>query len=320
VICDLLKLELCKILQSKRLLLVITVLLIISLAGVRAEWNIAKSESAQMQMKLHYQEIERIESNILRSESVRERSTDQEQALKELRAEFQRLMDFELPKPKTPNAFSFAIDRFGAAASELILPILTLLIGSDLISDEFARGTIRLVFSSPMNRREFLAAKILSGTLYVIGLVIVGRLIFIVTGGLAFGFTGWDEAVQGFPRLAGTTNGQFVLMDTGLKIFAMWVVLLMGIAFSVMLRTSIPALVSSLAVVLSGGIFDAAYRRNDLSQLLKYLLPVHLDLAKPYLYFWIPWGPTFGIVVLSIYGIAFFLVITLVFTRLEAPA
>lgn len=320
MICDLLKLELCKILQSKRLLLVITVLLIISLAGVRAEWNIAKSESAQMQMKLHYQEIERIESNILRSESVRERSTDQEQALKELRAEFQRLMDFELPKPKTPNAFSFAIDRFGAAASELILPILTLLIGSDLISDEFARGTIRLVFSSPMNRREFLAAKILSGTLYVIGLVIVGRLIFIVTGGLAFGFTGWDEAVQGFPRLAGTTNGQFVLMDTGLKIFAMWVVLLMGIAFSVMLRTSIPALVSSLAVVLSGGIFDAAYRRNDLSQLLKYLLPVHLDLAKPYLYFWIPWGPTFGIVVLSIYGIAFFLVITLVFTRLEAPA
>lgn len=318
--CDLLKLELCKILQSKRLLLVITVLLIISLAVVRSEWDVVNNESALMQMKLHHQEVERIENDILRSESVRERSAEQEQALKELRAELQRLMDFELPKPKTPNAFSFAIDRFGAAASELILPILTLLIGADLISDEFARGTIRLVFSSPMNRHKFLAAKILSGTLYVVVLVIVGRLIFILTGGLAFGFTGWDEAIQGFPRLAGSTNGQFVLMDTGLKIFAMWVIMLMSIAFSVVLRTSIPALVSSLTVVLSGGIFDAAYRRNDLSQLLKYLLPVHVDPAKPYLYFWIPWGPKFGIVVLGIYGIAFLLLSTLVFARLEAPA
>lgn len=268
---DLIKLELYKILISKRLILVFVVLIIANGLVVygeydnREKFNIWKNSS-----------IERLTKEIDQLEQIPNRFPPQENKLTELKSELELIKE-QYYHNRYTNAFQFATGFF-EAGPKLYLALLIFLITGDLISSEFARGTIRLVYSSATGRVKYFAAKIFSGVIYVGFLVITSALIALLVGGIGFGFGGWDQPVQGYPGLPGFNNLELLLLQTGLTIIALQVIMLMGVALSALFLNSVVSVVLSSAIVFGT---TYAYAAKGFGRLFfKYVFWFHLSLIE----------------------------------------
>ena len=117
-------------------------------------------------------------------------------------------LQYHLDRGINPDAVSGPLFArgFANASSYLLLPLLAIVFASDIVSAEFAQGTIKLLLTRPVGRAWVLASKLAALMLSITLTVLLGGIVAYAFGGLAYGYGGW-----GAPVLTGFRAGRRVL-------------------------------------------------------------------------------------------------------------
>ena len=226
--------------------------------------------------------------------------------------------------PSEPGAATF-MRMFIENSGPMFIPLLVMVIASDLVSAEHSLGSIKLLLTRPVERWRILLSKYIT-LIFSVSLImaIVGVLSFVLSG-LVFGYHGLNAPVMtGFFAEGGNldttkvriiSQWQFLLMDFGLVWFVAVVVGTLSFMLSVLIRSTAAGMGVMLAALIAGSILSNMVSSWESA---KYLFMVNLNLTG-YLAGTAPpiEGMTlmFSITVLAIWWLAALLVSFFVFTR-----
>lgn len=202
-----------------------------------------------------------------------------------IRVEMQRLQ-YYLERdidPEAPSAVTFARE-FTENSVELFLPLMVMVIASDLVSSEHSQGTIKLLLTRPVRRWKVLASKFIALMFYVSLTVLSTALLSYLISGVAFGYSGWQAPVlTGFSiTQTGIDTSQamivpqwhYLLMVLGLAWFSCLVVGFLSLMVSVLVRSTAAGMGIMLAVLIAGTILA---NMASTWESAKYLFMVNLD-------------------------------------------
>lgn len=173
---------------------------------------------------------------------------------------------YHLDRNMDPEAISGPLfaRAFANASSYLLLPLLAILFAADIVSSEFAQGTIKLLLTRPVGRARVLSSKFAALAVAITLTVMLGGLVAYLFGGLAFGYRGWGAPVLSGFRIAGDTFDpagvralplwEDALLAFGLAWYATLAVGAIAFLTSVILRSTAAAMGTMLAALIAGTI------------------------------------------------------------------
>ncbi|HEY3170708.1 MAG TPA: ABC transporter permease [Thermoanaerobaculia bacterium] len=251
--------------------------------------------------------------------------------LKWVRFEIARTQ-YYLDRNMDPEAISGPLfaRAFANASSYLLLPLLAILFAADIVSSEFAQGTIKLLLTRPVGRARVLSSKFAALAVAITLTVMLGGVVAYLFGGLAFGYKGWGApALTGF-RLSGETFDpsavralplwEDALLAFGLAWFATLAVGAIAFLTSVVLRSTAAAMGTMLAALIAGTILP---RVAPSWETQRYLFVTNLPLPDYYSGSPPPiTGMTlpFSVMVLTVWALAALAVAYAVFLRRDVLA
>lgn len=187
--------------------------------------------------------------------------------------------------PTEPGAPTF-IRIFLENSIDLFLPLMVMVIASDIVSSEHSLGSIKLLLTRPVRRWKVLMSKYITLLLAISLIVAIAGILAYFISGIVFGYKGWQAPIlTGFSvNNAGlNTSGvklldlwQYLFMDFGLVWFVAVVVGTLSFMLSVLIRSTAAGMGVMLAALISGAILS-----NMVSswQSAKYLFMVNLRLT-----------------------------------------
>lgn len=188
--------------------------------------------------------------------------------------------------PSEPGAPTF-VRMFIENSGPMFIPLLVMVIASDLVSSEHSLGSIKLLLTRPVKRWRVLLSKYIALLLSIsIIMAIVGILSFLISG-LVFGFNGMSAPVMiGFSAEGGNLDTsdvrmieqwKFILMDFGLVWFVAVVTGSLAFMLSVLIRSTAAGMGIMLAALISGSILSSMVSSWESA---KYLFMVNLNLTS----------------------------------------
>ncbi|WP_166241495.1 ABC transporter permease [Paenibacillus turpanensis] len=243
-----------------------------------------------------------------------------------IKVEVQRLqyyLDRDID-PQAPNGVTFT-RVFLANSINLFLPLMVMVIASDMVSSEHATGTIKLLLTRPVRRWKVLFSKLVALIFYVSMIVLATTVVSYLISGLVFGFSGWTHPVlTGFringsevdtSRIQVVPQWLFLLMTAGLAWFSALVVAILSLMVSVLIRSTAAGMGVMLAAIIAGTILSNMVSSWETA---KYFFMVNLE-TTVYLNGTVPpiKGMTlpFSLAVLSVWAACALYVSFRVFTR-----
>ncbi|MGJ7909740.1 ABC transporter permease subunit [Neobacillus sp. LXY-1] len=226
--------------------------------------------------------------------------------------------------PTEPGAPTF-IRIFLENSIDLFIPLMVMVIASDLVSSEHSVGTVKLLLTRPVRRWKVLLSKYITLCLAVSLIIAIAGILSYLISGVVFGYKGW-----GTPILTGfnvTDSGlntsevkllslwKYLLMDFGLVWFVAIVVGTLSFMLSVLIRSTAAGMGVMLAALISGAILSNMVSSWNSA---KYFFMVNLRLTD-YMRGNAPpiegMNLSFSLMVLLIWWAAALLVSFIVFTR-----
>jgi ABC-type transport system involved in multi-copper enzyme maturation permease subunit len=187
--------------------------------------------------------------------------------------------------PSEPGAPTF-MRMFLENSIDLFIPLMVMVIASDLVSSEHSLGSIKLLLTRPIRRWKVLLSKYFTLCLAVSLIIAIAAALSYIISGVVFGYKGW-----GAPILTGfnvTDTGlnttdvtaiplwKFLLMDFGLVWFVALVVGTLSFMLSVLIRSTAAGMGVMLAALISGAILSNMVSSWESA---KYLFMVNLRLT-----------------------------------------
>ena len=167
--------------------------------------------------------------------------------------------------PSEPGAPTF-MRMFLENSIEMFIPLMVMVIASDIVSSEHSQGSIKLLLTRPVRRWKVLLSKYITLGLAVSLIVAMAGLLSYLISGLVFGYKGWGAPVlTGFNVTEAGLNTanvklidqwQFLLMDFGLVWFVAIVVGTLAFMLSVLIRSTAAGMGVMLAALISGAILN----------------------------------------------------------------
>ena len=185
--------------------------------------------------------------------------------LRWIRFEIARVQ-YHLDRNVDPDAISGPLFArgFASASSYLLFPLLAILFAADIVSSEFAQGTIKLLLTRPVGRARVLSSKFAALAVAITLTVALGGVVAYLFGGLTFGYRGWGAPVLAGFRLAGDTFDpgavrslplwKDTLLAFGLAWYSALAVGAIAFLTSVVLRSTAAAMGTMLAALIAGTI------------------------------------------------------------------
>jgi ABC-2 type transport system permease protein len=241
-------------------------------------------------------------------------------------------VQYHLDRNVDPEAISGPLFArgFSSASSYLLFPLLAILFAADIVSSEFAQGTIKLLLTRPVGRARVLSSKFAALVVAITLTITLGGVVAYLFGGLAFGYRGWGAPVLAGFRLIGdvfdpeSVRSLPLWKDTLLSFGLAWYSALAvgAIAFltSVVLRSTAAAMGTMLAALIAGTILP---RVAPTWEAQRYLFVTNLPLPDYYSGSPAPiTGMTvpFSVAVLAVWAVAAALVAYAVFLRRDVLA
>lgn len=226
--------------------------------------------------------------------------------------------------PSEPGAPSF-MRTFLESSIELFIPLMVMVIASDLVSSEHSQGSIKLLLTRPVRRWKVLISKYIILILAISLIVAISGILSYLISGFVFGYKGWGAPVlTGFNMTDAGLNTenvklieqwQFLFMDFGLVWFVAIVVGTLSFMLSVLIRSTAAGMGVMLAALISGAILSNMVSSWESA---KYFFMVNLRLTN-----YMSGNPppiegmtlTFSMTVLLIWWAAALFVSFLVFTK-----
>ncbi|MBN6188388.1 ABC transporter permease [Aneurinibacillus sp. BA2021] len=226
--------------------------------------------------------------------------------------------------PTSPNGVTFTRDFMSNAVS-LFIPLLVVVVASDLVSGEHTSGTIKLLLTRPVTRGRVLTSKLIALILFVSAIVMLTGIMAYVISGLVFGYGGWTYPVlTGFQIQGEEVNTEnvhvlpqwlYLLMEYGLAWYACLAVACIAFMVSVLVRTTAAGMGIMVSALIAGTILT---NMASAWESAKYFFMVNLQLPD-YLSGTLPPIPglslPFSLLVLGIWGAASLLIAYGVFIR-----
>ena len=188
--------------------------------------------------------------------------------------------------PSEPGAATFT-RMFIENASSLFIPLLVMIVASDLVSSESSQGTIKLLLTRPVLRWKILMSKYITLLLSISIIVAMTGVLAYALSGVVFGYHGWNAPIiTGFTVEAGNvdTSGvrlisqwQLLLMDFGLVWYIAVVVGTLAFMLSVLIRSTPAGMGIMLAALISGAILNNMVSSWESA---KYFFIVNLQLTN----------------------------------------
>lgn len=231
--------------------------------------------------------------------------------------------------PAAPGAPTF-MREFIQQSVGLFLPLLVVILASDIVSSEHSNGTIKLLLTRPVPRWKILFSKYIALLLSISFMLLATGIFCYLISGIIFGYKGWNlPVITGFEERNGqllTDNvhilpqWQYILMAFGLAWFSCISVGTIAFMVSVLLRSTAASMGTMLAAVISGGLLvQLAPTWNE----VKYFAFTNLQLTN-----YLSGAPTmvegmslpFSLTVLSIWSLLSLVIAFIVFTRRDILA
>lgn len=320
--------ETLKVLRKKRFLVVLGILLVLIPLMAYGQYTtqqrlIAKIGVQDWRAQLQQQITEtehRMESSYL---------TDDRKKTLQMQVDQQKYyLDHNL-NPSTPGAPSFT-RVFMQYGISLFLPLLVIVVASDIVSTEVTDGTIKLLLTRPVKRWKILLSKYITLVIFTTITVMATGIFTYLISGLFFGYAGWGAPMfTGFTSVSGALDTshvqvvpqwKLILMNYGLGWLAQLVVATLSFMVSVLVRGTAAGMGVMLATLIGGNILVQLAADFPLA---KYIFVTHLQLTD-----FINGQPfpvpdvtmNFSIVVLLLWGIAGLIVSFYTFTKRDVLA
>ncbi|PLS17163.1 ABC transporter permease [Bacillus sp. M6-12] len=165
--------------------------------------------------------------------------------------------------PSEPGAPTF-VRMFIENSSDMFIPLLVLVIASDMVSSEHSLGSVKLLLTRPVKRWRILLSKYIALIFAVSAIVAMTAVISYVLSGLVFGYKGLSAPIiTGFTVENGSldtsavrlvSQWKFLLMDLGLVWFVALVVATLSFMVSVLVRSTAAGMGIMLAALVSGAV------------------------------------------------------------------
>jgi len=188
--------------------------------------------------------------------------------------------------PSEPGAPTF-MRIFLESSIDLFIPLMVMVIASDLVSSEHSMGTVKLLLTRPVKRWKILLSKYITLCLSISIIIMMAGILSYLISGITFGYKGW-----GAPILTGfnvTETGlntadvkllsmwKFLLMDFGLVWYVAIVVGTLSFMLSVLIRSTAAGMGVMLASLVSGAILSNMVSSWEAA---KYFFMVNLRLTN----------------------------------------
>jgi len=187
--------------------------------------------------------------------------------------------------PNAPGAPTF-VRVFLENSIGLFIPLMVMVIASDLVSSEYSLGTVKLLLTRPVKRWKILLSKYITLILAVSLIIAIAGALSYGISGFVFGFKGWGAPIlTGFNVTKAGLNTanvkllslwEFLLMDFGLVWFVAVVVGTLSFMLSVLIRSTAAGMGIMLAALISGAILNNMVSSWNSA---KYLFMVNLQLT-----------------------------------------
>jgi ABC-2 type transport system permease protein len=268
VMIGLIENEALKILRRKRFRLVLVVL-----AALLCVVVFAQNRQQQNQRRDHPERDWRAQAEKRASDLERQVGQRRlpENFKKWMRYESGRLR-YHLARGINPNEITGPVFTrgFAGVGTVLLIPLLIAVFGADLVSSEFAEGTITLLLTRPVARWKVLLSKVVAMMLFTTLTLLAAFFLAWGISGVAFGWSGWGAPILTGFRLSGSSpSAGFDLTDVrmvplwqdtfaawGLAWFSALAVGSITLLLSVVFRSAAAAMGTMMATLVGGTILS----------------------------------------------------------------
>lgn len=155
------------------------------------------------------------------------------------------------------------------------IPVLLVIVTADLVSGEMNKGTIRLLMCSPISRMQFILAKTFAAFIYVLLFMIFMMIITLLPSLILFGKGDLLVFMNGIQVILEEEVFYRFLLSFAFGILSMFCFASISILFSVWLRNSLAAILSSLSVLVISTLIQS-FGFDFLSSFQAYLFTYHM--------------------------------------------
>ena len=177
-------------------------------------------------------------------------------------------------RPLNYGAWQYTLENVGLVA---IVSLLTIIIGSSIISNEYQWGTIKLLLIRPISRNVILLSKFMAIFVFALLTMIFLFLVSMLGGAIFFGFEGFNPSTvimtgDGFEYVP--IVGE-VMSEYGYRIVNLIMMTTLAFMISTIFKNSSIAIGVGIFLLMGGSIITGIFSQYDWS---KYLLFANLDL------------------------------------------
>lgn len=276
--------EMLKLMAKKRLLVIMAIIGVLVILFTYAQYKTIQTQREKLGTSdwrtMLQQQIIDTQNRLSNSRMT----SDWKKQLQITLQQEQYYLDHDI-NPSAPGAPTF-IRNFLENSIDLFLPLMIMVVASDLVSSEYSLGSIKLLLTRPVRRWKVLLSKYITLCLAISVIVFVSGLLSYLISGVVFGYEGWQAPIlTGFSVDASGLNTsdvklldtwQYLLMDFGLVWYVGIVVGTLSFMISVLIRSTAAGMGIMLASLISGAILS-----NMVSSWhsAKYLFMVNLRLT-----------------------------------------
>ena len=164
----------------------------------------------------------------------------------------------------------------------IFLIVVVVMIAGTIVSEEFNKGTIKLLLVKPYTRNKILMAKAITTLIMIIFIIVVTLVMQILIGGIIFGFGSLSEPVVAYNFNTNTMEEMNIFANLGVQTLTQlpMIILLATLAFTIstLFTNSTLAITISLLGFMSASIINQLAIGYDL-QFMKYFVTMNWDLS-----------------------------------------
>lgn len=166
---------------------------------------------------------------------------------------------------------------------EILILIVIVMIGGSIVSDEYSKGTIKLLLIRPHSRSKILTAKLISLILSIILTFIIISLMQLIIGGIFFGFDSLNIPVIVYNLTTNTTQTYniFIYLIIMFLVNLPKYILIGTLAFSIGTIFKNTALATTIGILgyMGSGIINMLVINHNI-EIFKYFVTLNWDLGE----------------------------------------
>ena len=179
------------------------------------------------------------------------------------------------------NSLKGILENFYAQFGIFLIVVVVMIAGT-IVSEEFNKGTIKLLLVKPYTRNKILIAKAITTLMMIIFIIVVTLVMQILIGGIIFGFDSLSEPVVAYNFNTNTMEEMNIFANLGVQTLTQlpMIILLATLAFAIstLFTNSTLAITISLLGYMAASIINQLAIGYDL-QFMKYFVTMNWDLS-----------------------------------------